>query len=313
MKNEKIAMLWANVHWLNVLAQQGSFTAAAAYLNVSKAAMSQRIAELEQAAGISLVQRTTRSVRLTEAGQQLVDTTHSAFDQIAASFEGVRDLAVAPQGTLRLTAPVAFARQQLVPRLPQFLRAHPLVRIEMELTDHLSSLAAEGFDLAIRHTTTAPDTHVAWALCATRSILAASPAYIKLHGLPATPQELAQHACLHYPRRQSTVTWTFERDSMQAAPLERVTVPVKGQFAVNNSEALRDAALAGLGITLLPDFTAQSALQAGSLLRVLPDWNPVAVFGEKLYAIRPYSSHVPRAVRALVAYLRDTFKEGFTA
>lgn len=313
MNNEKIATLWANVHWLTVLAQQGSFTAAAAHLNVSKAAMSQRIAELEQAAGISLVRRTTRSVRLTEAGQQLVDTTHGAFEQIANSFEGVRDLAVSPQGTLRLTAPVAFARQQLVPRLPEFLRTYPLVRIEMDLTDQLSSLAAEGFDLAIRHTTTPPDTHVAWALCSTHSVLVASPAYIKSSGSPATPDELAQHACLHYPRRQSTVTWTFERSSAAPAHIERVIVPVKGQFAVNNSEALRDAALAGLGITLLPDFTAQSALQAGSLLRVLPGWNPVAVFGEKLYAIRPYSSHVPRAVRALVAYLRDTFKDGFAA
>jgi len=183
----------------------------------------------------------------------------------------------------------------------------------MDLTDQLSSLAAEGFDLAIRHTTTPPDTHVAWALCSTHSVLVASPAYIKNSGSPGAPDELARHACLHYPRRQNTVTWTFERHSAESAQLDRVIVPVKGQFAVNNSEALRDAALAGLGITLLPDFTAQSALKAGTLLRVLPGWNPVAVFGEKLYAIRPYSSHVPRAVRALVAYLRETFKDGFAA
>src|ERR1700712_2396599 len=98
MENQKIDTLWVHLHWLNVLGQQGSFTAAAARLGVSKAAMSQRIAELERAAGVPLVRRTTRSVRLTEAGERLVDGTRGAFEQIAHSFAGVRDLAAAPHG-----------------------------------------------------------------------------------------------------------------------------------------------------------------------------------------------------------------------
>src|SRR2546427_340301 len=115
---------------LVVLEQQGSFTSAAARLGVSKAAMSQRVAELERAAGVALVTRTTRSVRLTEAGQRLVDETRGAFEHIADSFAGVRDLAAEPRGLLRVTAPVAFSRQQLMPRLPAFLRAHPQIRLE---------------------------------------------------------------------------------------------------------------------------------------------------------------------------------------
>lgn len=165
------------MHWLSVLAIQGSYTAAAARLGVSKAAVSQRIAELERVAGVPLVQRTTRSVRFTEAGLRLVEDTRAQFDSIAASFASVREMADVARGTVRVTAPVAFARQQLVPRLAQFSRAHPEVRVQLELSDRLSSIATEGFDLAIRHSAQVPETHVAWKLCDTRSVIVATRAY----------------------------------------------------------------------------------------------------------------------------------------
>jgi DNA-binding transcriptional LysR family regulator len=117
MDTQKIEGLWNHLHWLTVLAEQGSYTAAAARLGVSKAAMSQRIAELERAAGVPLVQRTTRSVRFTEAGQRLVDDTRGQYDTIAASFANVREMAGVARGVIRVTAPVAFGRQQLVPRM----------------------------------------------------------------------------------------------------------------------------------------------------------------------------------------------------
>ena len=310
MKEQKVSALWAHLHWLSVLAQQGSYTAAAARLGVSKAAMSQRIAELERAAKVSLVQRTTRSVRLTEAGQKLVDDTHAAFEQIEHSFAQVRDLADQPSGLIRVTAPVALARQQLMPLLTEFLRSHPQVRIELDLSDRLSALATEGFDLAIRHTERAPDTHVAWALCATQSVLVASRSYLRRRGEPQAPLDLQSHNCLHYPRSQDSPAWTFERLG-RAAPGERLTVPVAGNFAANNSEALREAALSGAGIALMPDFSAQAALTQGKLLRVLPDWKAVGAFAETIYAIRPYSPHVPRAVAALVEALRLGLARGF--
>ncbi len=310
MNTQNIQALWGHFHWLGVLAQQGSYTAAAARLGVSKAAVSQRIAELERLAGVPLVQRTTRSVRLTEAGQRLVDDTRASFEHIAESFSRVRDLAGAPRGLVRVTAPVAFARQQLVPRLGDFLREYPEVRLELSLSDHLSSLANEGYDLAIRHTATPPDTHVAWTLCTTRSVLVAHKNYLRRHGTPGTPGELASHNCLHYPRSQDTPAWTLEPIG-QPPGQERITVPVSGSLAANNSEALRDAALSGLGIALLPDFTAQASLQAGKLVRVLPDWAPVGAFADHIYAIRPYSAHVPRAVTALVGHLREALAGGF--
>lgn len=308
MNEQKISELWHHLHWLSVLAQQGSFTAAAARLGVSKAAMSQRMAELERAARVPLVQRTTRSVRLTEAGQRLVDDTRASFEQIEHSFAQVRDMAGVPSGLLRVTAPVAFARQQLAPRLAEFLRAYPDVRMELDMSDRLSSLATEGFDLAIRHTARAPDTHVAWTLCSTQSVLVASKAYVRRAGMPQTPADLQAHNCLHYLRAQDTPTWTLAREKYSD---ERITVPVTGQLAANNSEALREAALTGLGIALLPDFSAQAALQQGKLVQVLPGWRAVGAFAEQIYAIRPYSPHVPRAVAAYVDYLRQALAGGF--
>lgn len=311
MEEKKIEALWSHLHWLVVLARQGSYTAAATRLGVSKAAMSQRIAELERAAGVSLVQRTTRSVRLTEAGQRLVDDTRGQYEQIAQSFANVRDSAGVARGVLRVTAPVAFARQQLVPHLSPFLRANPEVRVQLELSDRLSSLATEGFDLAIRHSAAVPETHVAWTLCRTQSVIVATRAYLARRGTPMAPQELSSHDCLFYPRPQEAPAWTFERTRGRQPTPERLTVPIAGPLAANNSEALRDAALDDLGIALLPDFSAQAALRSGQLVRLLPDWQPTGAFAEQLYVVRPYASHVPRAVASFVAYLRTTFAAGF--
>jgi DNA-binding transcriptional LysR family regulator len=323
MDERKIDTLWSHVHGLAVLHDAGSFTAAAQRLGVSKAAMSQRVTELERAAGVPLVRRTTRSVRLTEAGERLVESTRGAFAQIEQGFAGVRDLAGEPRGLLRVSVPVALGRQQIVPRVADFLRAHPQIRVELELSDRLVSLAQEGFDVVLRHTAAPPDTHVAWPLCATRSWLVATRAYLRRAGAPESPRDLAGHECLHYLRPGETSTWTFERDTPVApagraggrgAPADgerRVHVAVRGVFAANNSEALREAALAGLGIALLPDFSAQAAVRAGKLQLVLPQWRPVGTFGERLYAIRPYSPVVPRAVQAFVAYWRAALADGF--
>ncbi len=310
MDSQKITSLWSHLHWLSVLDQQGSYTAAAARLGVSKAAVSQRIAELERAARVPLVQRTTRSVRLTEAGQRLVDDTRASFDQIAQSFEQVRDLAEQPSGLIRVTAPVALARQQLMPLLTEFLRLHPLVRIELDMADRLRSLASEGFDLAIRHTDRAPDTHVAWALCDTASVLVATRAYVRRMGVPKVPSDLERHNCLHYPRSQDTPVWSF-MPVKSGTGQESFNVPVRGSLAANNSEALREAALAGAGIALLPDFSAQASLRKGQLVQVLADWHVDGGFGRHVFAIRPYAPHVPRAVSALVAHMRQGLSQGF--
>ena len=388
MKKQQIEALWGHVHWLGVLADAGSYTAAAARLGVSKAAVSLRIRELEAAAGVPLVRRTTRSLRLTEAGQGLVDATREAFVQIERSCAGVRELADTPRGLLRVTAPVALGRQHIVPLMPAFLRAYPELSIELDLSAQISSLARDGFDVAIRHVfqgnpasphasstpsvrvpdearpwgpsqgnagppqvsltpsggglgearpwgpsqgnagppqvslapsggglgearpwgpSFIPDTHVAWLLCETRSVLVASPAYLARRGQPADPQALVGHDCLGYRRAGGALSWRFEPVG-GGAP---VSVPVRGCFAANNSEALREAAVGGLGLAVLSDFTARQALLDGLLVAVLPDWRPIGLFGDCLCAIRPYSPTVPKAVQVFVAWLREALKNGF--
>jgi DNA-binding transcriptional LysR family regulator len=319
--------LWAHVHALGVIAQCGGFTPAAQRLGLSKAAVSQRVTELERAVGVPLLARTTRSVRLTEAGRLLVEQTVASFAQIEHSLACARDLAAQPQGLVRLTAPVALGRQQVAPQLAGFLADWPGIRIELDLSDRLVNLAQEGFDLAVRHTAAPPDNHVAWKLCASRTLLVASPAYLARRGTPAEPADLAAHDCLPYLRPGAAV-WPFERTGLAGPPQpfgapegpqrpdgepERARVTVTGPLRANNSEVLRDAVLSGLGIGLLPDFSAAAALRAGRLQELLPDWRPVGFFGDGIWALRPWSPQVPRAVRALADHLRSALAEGFGA
>ena len=314
MSSDRPDLFWPHVHLLSVIAQTGSFTQAAQRLALSKAAVSQRVAELERAVGSTLVQRTTRSVRLTDAGRRLVDDTAESFAQIARSLADVRELAGQPRGLVRVTAPVALGRQQIAPTLEPFLRRYPEVRIELELADRLSNLAHEGFDLAVRHTSAPPDNHVAWKLCDSRTLLVATAGYLRRRGTPQHPAELATHDCLAY-LRTGPAQWSFEQAERARGSREpqRVSVRVQGPLRANNSELLRDAVLSGLGIAQIPDFSVAAALRAGRLREVLPQWRPVGFFGEAIYAIRPWSPNTPRAVQVLVEHWRRELAPGFSA
>lgn len=313
MEKSEIEGLWTHIHWLSVLEEQGTYTAAALRLGVSKSAVSQRISDLEKATGTQLVTRTTRSVRLTDAGTSLTQQVRSAYEQIARSFSSVRDSVGDIRGLVRMTAPVAFARQQLVPHLSDFLQMYPQVRIQLDVSDSLSSLAAEGYDLAVRHGFHVPETHVAWKLCDTSSVLVATREYLQRHGEPQVPEDLSAHNCLYYPRSADAPAWTFDRPKRGSKDMERQTVPIAGSFATNNSEALRDSALNHLGIALLPDFSAQAALNDGTLVQVLKGWTLKGVFANEIYLIRPYSPHVPKSVSELVGFLKQRLKGGFAA
>lgn len=308
MDHPKNEPLWGHIHTLVILEETGSYTAAAVRLGISKSAVSQRIAELEKVIGMSLVQRTTRSVRLTESGQRMVDSSRDYFEGIERNVAQLQDSLRDPRGVVKVTAPVALARQQIVPRLADFLRLYPDIRIELELSDQLISLAKEGFDLAIRHSETVPDTHIAWNLCKTEAVLVASKRYLNKSGHPQTPEELAHHDCLHYLRPGQTPIWSFQKAGKQS---NRVNVPIHGPLATNNSEALREAALGDLGIALVPDFSAERDVREKCLVRVLPNWKSVGAFGGNLHAVRPYSPYISKPVRVFVDYLREQLKGGF--
>jgi DNA-binding transcriptional LysR family regulator len=312
MSTDQLSPLVADLHLLTVLAATKSFTEAARRLGTSKASVSMRISELERTAGVLLVRRTTRSVGLTEAGQQMVAEMQPAFERISGSYSAARDQAGSPRGLVRVTAPVALGRQHLGPCIADFLTQFPDIQIELELTDRFVNLANEGFDLAIRHTNAAPETHVAWVLCETGSVLVASADYLARRGTPTHPEDLATHDCLLYLGNQSG-SWTFARVGKKKSP-ERVGVTMRGSLKVNNSEVLREALLAGLGIGLLPDFSLPTDPDSeNNLVRVLPDWQVQGFFGERIYALRPWSAQVPKAVQCLVEHLRASFAYGFGA
>ena len=310
MSTDQLSPLVADLHLLTVLAATKSFTEAARRLGTSKGSVSMRISELERTAGVLLVRRTTRSVGLTEAGQLLVAEMQPAFERISGSYSAARDLVGEPRGLVRVTAPVALGRQHLAPCVASFLKQFPDIHIELELTDRFVNLANEGFDLAIRHTNSPPETHVAWVLCETRSALVASADYLARRGTPTHPSDLTAHDCLLYLGNHAG-SWTFAKNTKRKST-ERVGVNISGSLKANNSEVLRDALLAGLGIGLLPDFSLPSGYGSKSdLVRVLPEWQVQGFFGEKIYALRPWSAQVPKAVQCLVEHLRESFTQGF--
>lgn len=308
MSTFPIASALVDLHLLTVIAQTRNLTQAATRLGISKASVSERLRNLEQAVGMSLVRRTTRSVALTPAALQLVEDTQASFIRIEQSLQQIRDQAGAPRGVLRVTAPVALGRQRIAPLLPQFMRRFPEIRLDLDLNDRMANLAQEGFDLAIRHARSVPDSYIALPLCESRSLLVASPDYLRRRGSPEAPEDLARHDCLLYLRDGTAQSWSFEKSSGRRRT-DRVSIPVAGSFRANNSEVLREAILGGVGIGLLPDFSSERELQSGALRPVLPAWKPVGFFGERIYAVRPGGTRAPRIVECLIEFLREVCAE----
>jgi len=176
----------------------------------------------------------------------------------------------------------------------------------LDLNDRFVNLAQEGFDLAIRHARAVPEAYIAQVLCESRSFLVASPDYLGRRGAPQTPADLARHDCLLYLRDGPAQSWSFEKGPVRKRA-ERVSVPIAGPFKANNSEVLREAIRAGLGIGLLPDFSSEHELGTGALVEVLPGWRPVGFFGERIYAVRPGGTRVPRMVQCAIGFMREVF------
>ena len=320
MSGFRVADVLPDLHLLTIIAQTRNLTQAARRLGISKASVSTRLRDLERVVGMSLVRRTTRSVTLTAAALQLVDDTQASFARIEQSLEQAKDLAGKPRGLLRISAPVALGRQRIAPSVPDFLRRYPEIRLELDLSDRFVNVTQEGFDLAVRHARSIPDTYIARVLCESRSLLMASPEYLQRRGTPEHPTDLARHDCLLYLRDGSAQSWSFAFEKAGSRKRgERVNVPVGGPFKANNSEVLRAAIVGGLGIGLLPDFSLlsdssaeaglllDSRAQSASMVPVLPDWRPVGFFGDRIYAIRPGGVRASRAVECAIEHLRQVF------
>ena len=284
--------------------EAGSFSAAGRQLGLVPSSVSRRVAELEDELGARLFHRTTRKLSLTEAGR----TYHERAAKILLDVEEAR-LAVtgadgAPSGILRLTAAASVGRLHLVPALAAFHELHPAVKVMLVMTDRMVDLVDEGLDLAVRVGRQRDSSLVARRIGTSLRLVCASPAYLARAGVPETPADLARHDCLTFRAHPGSNLWRFQ------GPDGPVEARVTGPLFANDGEALAAAAVAGMGLVLLPEWLVGPDIREGRLRVVLPDFRAVPD-DSPLYAIYPHQRHLPLKVRAFIDFLVDRFGPGY--
>jgi len=274
---------------------QGSFTGAANLLAHSTSYISKEVSRLESRLGVRLLNRSTRTISLTDSGKtyyeycrQIVADADEAERSISAQ-HGV------PQGLLKLSAPVSFGQIYLTELLPLFLKDYPGVQLEVDFNDRLVDLVAEGFDVAIRVSDMKDTALINRKIMPSKIITVASPDYLQRKGRPQEPRELTAHDCISYAYRQVPTHWDYV--SVSGEP---IGVTIKPRVICNNAEIERTMALAGIGITRFPDFCCQKEIDQGLLIPILAEFEP----GNRgVYAVYPHRRHLSAKVRVFVDFL----------
>lgn len=275
-----------------------SFTAAADRLGLSKQFVSKRIAALEKRLGAQLLVRTTRRQHVTDVGLAYYERTQRILQDVDDAEQMIANQMATPRGVLRLSAPMTFATMHLGTLVATFMRRHPEVSIELDLNDRRVDLIGEGYDMAVRIGTLADSSLIARRITTAQLITCASSDYLRDEGVPMTPGQLTAHACLSYGHtRQSE--WTYRIGGRTRK------VSVSGPLRSNNGEMLRDAALAGLGLTVLPDFIVAPALADGRLVEVLEAFRPE---GFTVYAVYAQHRQSSLLVRTFSDFLVASFR-----
>jgi DNA-binding transcriptional LysR family regulator len=274
------------------------FSEAARRMGTSKSRLSKAVAKLEQSLGVRLLNRSTRGLSLTEIGAAFHEHCARIADEAAQAIEVVGQLQSEPRGVLKVSAPVAFGTLHVSPALADFLRVHPDLTVDMMITDRVTDLVEESYDVALRIAREPEPELVARKLAPVRRVVCATPEYFERRGLPVEPHDLSRHNCLHYTHFGSQGVWRLR------GPNEEIVVPVEGSLRINDDEALSKAVLGGLGIAMLPTFIIGGELQSGRLLAVLSDYVPIE---QHIYAVRLPNRHLPAKVRAFIDFLIDRF------
>ena len=275
----------------------GSFAAAADRLGTSSGQASKLVARLEADLGVKLLNRTTRALALTEAGQAYVERLRAlieAFDDLDTE---VRNAAVAPRGRIRLTAPMSFGTICLAPVLADFARTYPDIGLDVQFADRIVSLVDEGFDAAIRVGTPTDMTLRGRRLCNAVVMVVASPAYLAGRGEPQNPHDLMAHDCVIDTNFRDPNHWPF-RDGVQVA--------VRGRLSLSNASACLTAAEAGLGIACVPDFVATESVAAGRVKRILSAYEDAPLGVHLLY---PGGRHLPAKLRVLIDFMAAALRK----
>jgi DNA-binding transcriptional LysR family regulator len=279
------------------VADSRSFAEGARRLGISAAQMSKLVAKLEDRLGARLLNRTTRDVSLTEAGQDYLERARQVLDDLDALESSVRE-ASGPRGLIRISAPVDFGATQLHPALLDFARQWPEVSLEVDFTDRLANLVEEGLDLAVRISRLTDSSLIARQLAPVRIVTCASPGYLQQHGTPKTPADLAGREIIMDLNAREPHQWVM------GPPEKRSEVRVDGRLRFKSAEACVAAARAGFGITRTAAFVAAPWLRSGDLRALLCDFEPPPLH---VHAIYPHARHLAPKVRALVDFLVRRF------
>ncbi len=280
--------------------ETGSFTAAARRFGTTSGQASKLVARLEAELGVRLLNRTTRAVSATEAGQAYHEQLRGIIEDFDLLEESVRDTSATPRGTVRLTAPLTFGITELVPALNAFAAAYPEISLDVAFSDRLVNLVDEGFDAAVRVGRPRDTTLIARRLCTRQIVLVAAESYLARRGVPERPEDVSAHDCIIDTNRREPGRWLL------CSGDKTVAVPVRGQLHYSNAEACLAAAEAGFGLAHVPDFVAAGALKSGRVRALLADHGeePLGVF-----ALYPSGRHLAAKVRVLIDHLAAHFRE----
>jgi DNA-binding transcriptional LysR family regulator len=276
----------------------GNFSVAARQLGTTPSTVSRQIKRLEEALGTRLLERSTRSVRVTDSGAQIYRYCRDMVGAASAAVDIAGQTVGEPRGKVSVSAPIAFARNVIHPLIPEFLRRWPDVDVQLVFEDREIDPLREDVDIVIRLTRSPPQGLAARQLGSVKWLLCASPAYLDAHGTPNEPHDLAHHECLYLGETVDDNRWHFRRGA------QTQTLDVRGRYIANDADARLDAALQDWGIASLPDFAAAQALQQGELVQVLAGWEfELRPYMGPVWLLYPPNRFLPSKVRALIDHL----------
>lgn len=278
------------------VADTGSFSAAARLLGRSKAAVSKQLALLEGALGVQLLVRTTRQVRLNDAGRGYYERCVQLLAELDDIESNVQQSQASPRGVLKVAGPQTFAELHLSAAIREFLLRYPELKVELVLTDRVVDLVDHGFDVAIRVGELADSSLLARRLASTSVVACAAPVYLAKHGVPRTPEQLTEHELIIDSNFRHPANWRFRRGTRS------INVRVSGRLQVNSAVMVRHFLVSGAGIGLCPEFVIREDLEAGILVPLLTQFSG---YDLGVYAVYPHTRHVPSRVRVFVDFLAD--------
>ena len=278
--------------------EDGSFSTTARFLGITPSSVSRQVSQLEGKLGARLFHRTTRKQSLTEAGEIYWQHAHRLVADLEAARLAVSQLTDTPSGSLRVTIEADFAHAYVAPILPDFLGRYPAVQVHLSMSAGMMDLVDSGIDLAIRIGHLDDSSLIARKIAMSRSLVCASPAYLEQHGTPTHPSELEAHSCLSFRIQPGKNNWGFK------LPQGSLDVPISGRVNANSLVFLRNAALAALGIIMIPTWMIYDELKHGHLVPLLEDF-PLVPASTPIHAVFAHSRHLAPKVRAFVDFLAE--------